>query len=771
MFRPFFRLFLIISLLVTASCTAPEKMKQSQYLLNKNIVKIDNSSLPLEELEGFIQQKPNDKALGLFRINTWIHNHSSWQWLRTKWGQAPVILDTALVLQSARQIALYMAAKGFFHAKVERQIHYKRRSANAKYIVHSGVPYTLKTITYEPDGEELAAFIFKDTASSLIRRGGNYDAYVFDSERTRITNYLRDNGYYYFNRDFIFFRLDSNLNSRQMNLTIEFRRPKVRDPATGKIHDQDHKRYIINDILFNTEAGYIAQNALVFDTLVRPQYPNDPSRPYHYKYLYQQKLRLSPALLSRQILTKGGEYYQLSNFNTTFSRLSNLPATRVVNISFDPLPYPSASGDGLLNCHIQIGQSTSQVFSVETEGTNTGGFLGIGGNIVYRNRNLLRGAEVLTIKIKGALEMQKTIGDPKNVLLGFNTVETGIEARLEIPRLLAPEVSREFSKFAIPRTTLTTGLNYQQRPDYTRYIANASFGYEWRESQTRTHLLIPVELNSVRIFRSDEFTRWLNSLTDKRLINQYTDHLVPLLRYSYVFNNQPLRKNRDFIFFRAGIESSGAMVSLFDGLFKAPKDAQGYYTLFNIRYAQFAKAEADLRYYKTLGPKSNLVFRTTLGLGKPYGNSGVLPVEKGFYAGGANGMRGWALRSLGPGRFSDPQNEFDRMGEMWMETNIEYRFPIYNWFYGALFADAGNIWMLRKNPDLPGGEFIFSDLPYAIGIDSGVGIRLDLSFFILRVDGAIRLKDPALDTGRQWTDFSSLKIRDITWNFGIGYPF
>ncbi|MDP2424090.1 MAG: BamA/TamA family outer membrane protein, partial [Bacteroidales bacterium] len=444
---------------------------------------------------------------------------------------------------------------------------------------------------------------------------------------------------------------------------------------------------------------------------------------------------------------------------------------RFININFEPLSQTSNDGSGLLDCQIQIGRSNTQIFTIEAEGTNTGGFLGMGSNIVYSNLNLFKGGEVFSLKLKGALEMQKTIGEPETFLFGFNTVETGIEARLEVPRLLVPYVSQQIARYTSPRSTLVTGLNYQRRPDYTRYIANVSAGYEWRQTLTRSHIFIPLELNSVRIFRSDEFSRWLEGLTDKRLINQYTDHLVPLLRYVYVFNNQATKKNRDFMFWRAGVESSGGLINLVDRAVEAPRNELGYFTLFGIRYAQFVRIETDFRYYKVINPKNNIVFRVAAGIGKPYGNSNVLPVEKGFYAGGANGMRGWDIRSLGPGRLNDPENAFDKMGEMWLENNIEYRFPIYSWLNGAVFADAGNIWMLKESIDLPGGSFKVSEIGDHIAVDGGLGIRFDLSFFILRIDGAVKLKNPALELGNQWLSLSDFGIRNITWNFGIGYPF
>ncbi len=766
-----FNLLLIVVVLFGYSCVSPRQAARQGYLLNKNIVKTDNHKLSLDEINGFIQQKPNKKALGVFRLSTFIYEHSDWNWLKKKVGSAPVILEPAMAEHSKHQLNQYLAAKGYFHAQVESEIRYYKKKADVTYRITSGKPYTIRNINYLFVSDELKETIFADTANSFIKPSINYDAYLFDEERTRITDYLRNQGYFFFTRDYVLFKVDSNLNCRKMDVDIEIQNPRMREQTTGNLIYQKHIRYKINNITFHTDSKAKDNDTPTPDTLVLLQYPGDPSQPYQFRYIFYDKLRLSPQLLNRQIFTKGGELYRSDNFNLTYSRLSNLGITKFVTINFEPAIQSLPSDYGLLDCQISIGRSNTQIYTIETEATNTGGLLGIGGNLVYANRNLFRGGEVFSLKLKGALEMQKTIGDAENFLFGFNTLETGIEARLEIPRLLAPYASQQFSRYSSPRTTFSSGLNYQNRPDYRRYIANLSFGYEWRGTPTRSHLLIPVELNSVRIFTSADFKRWLDGLSDKRLINQYTDHLVPLMRYVYIFNNQAFRKNKDFMFLRVGIESSGGLLSLIDRSVGAPKNEMDYYTLLGIRYAQFLRLESDYRYYKVLNPRNNIVFRIAAGIGSPYGNSDVLPVEKGFYAGGANGMRGWEIRSLGPGRFSDPGNNFEKMGELWLESNIEYRFPMYSWLNGAVFADAGNIWLLNDNADMPNAILKVSEFGNHIAIDGGLGIRFDLSFFILRVDGAVKLKNPALMPGNQWLKISELGIRKVVWNFGIGYPF
>lgn len=769
--RSILLLVILAVLMGLSSCVSSKKAKREGLILDRNKITTDNKTLNLEELEGFIHQKPNRKVLGLIRLNTFFYERFKPKWIRESLGKPPVILDTVIVDKSMREMKLYLAAKGYFHAEVDRDIKRKKKSARVNYIIHAGQPYTLRNVEYSIKDEQLASFVLKDGENSLIKTGINYDAYLLDEERYRVTNFLRNNGYYFFNRDYISYKVDSNLMSRQMDLIVEFQQPRVRDQETGQNVEKPHLRYRINDITVNTDFKIMLDNYTPYDTLVVPQWIRDPSLPYKYYFLFQDQLRITPPTIDRFIFTRGGRFYRLDDANLTYNRLSNLSITRFVNMNFIPSGEITPEGHGLLNGFIDIGRSPAQIFSIEAEGTNTGGFLGMGSNFVYTSRNLLRGGETFTIKLKGGLEMQRSFGESTPFFLGFNTVESGIEARLVLPKLLLPGRQQKYTRHAAPTSAFTTGLNFQRRPDYTRYILNFSFGYEWRETITKSHVFIPVELNSVRIYRSEEFSQWLNNLNDRRLIYQYTNHLVPLARYIFTYNNQPRRKNRDFIYFRGNVESSGNLINLADILLGQPKTTDGFYTKLGIRYAQFLRGETDFRYYKFLNLKSNVVFRIAGGVGVPVGNSNVLPVEKGFYAGGANGIRGWEIRSLGPGTFSDPENSFDKMGEIWMESNLEYRFPIYSYLNGALYADAGNIWMLRENLDFPGGRFDVSSFHDQIALSAGFGFRVDLSFFIFRIDSGLKLRDPASEPGNRWVDLTRTRLRDIAWNFGIGYPF
>jgi outer membrane protein assembly factor BamA len=276
----------------------------------------------------------------------------------------------------------------------------------------------------------------------------------------------------------------------------------------------------------------------------------------------------------------------------------------------------------------------------------------------------------------------------------------------------------------------------------------------------------------VRIFPSSEFTDYLNSLKDPRYKYQYTDHLIMALKYSLIFSNQGQRHQKHFEYFRLNMETSGNSLNLYSKYIDNTRNANGDYTLFNIRYAQYLISDFDFRYYNAINPRNLIVIRAAAGLGYAYGNSKSLPFEKGFYSGGANGMRGWRIRSLGPGAFRDTSDaNFDKMGDILLEGNMEYRFPIYRFLKGAFFADAGNIWTLNTNSDFPDGKFSSSTFINQIAMDAGFGIRLDFSYFIFRIDGAIPIRSPSLPQEDRWIKVPAMQIGDIIWNFAIGYPF
>ncbi len=781
---------LFAAVFILYSCSTTKPLEENQYLLINNKIKIESHKrfIDGESLRGYIIQKPNKKLFGLFRFKLWAYQKTSKgknskfnRWVKNTIGEKPVIFDSIATRTSAGELSLYLKNLGFFDARIHYDYKYfknKKKKVQAIYNVQPGKPYRIRNIKYMIRDERLASYVFADTSFSLLKRGRLFNVYKMDDERDRITKNLNNNGFYRFTKEYILFEIDSALNSHQVDINLVIENVSVPDPENpGKFLSRNHKRYFIKDVTIYPDFTPGDSKKTPFDTLVEEVHQVRKTRePNIYYILHKAPLKISPGVLAQSIFIEDGEPFNLKDVQQTYRRFSSLPVFNYTSIQFDETEkdsLPNPYGNKSLKAKINLSRAPLQSYSIEVEGTNSGGDLGVGANFTYQNKNIFRGGEVFTLKLKGGLEAQKIIGksgDESQEFIFFNTYEYGIEANINFPKFLIPIKQERFPKYFKPKTTFNTGFNQQNRPQYRRYIANVSFGYNWNESEYKKHFLFPADINLVKVFPTDEFQNEINELEDDRLRNQYTDHLIMALRYSFVFNNQDIRKLKDFIYFRSNIETSGNLLNLIDRVIDAPKDPFGNYTLFNIRYAQYVRTDFDFRYYWIFGQNNSLVFRTIFGIGIPYSNTSVLPFEKGFYLGGANGMRGWRFRSLGPGAYPITDDNLDKSGDIQIEGNIEYRFDIYKFFKGALFIDAGNVYLLKSNETFPGGEFRFDSFLDQLGIDAGYGFRFDFNFFIFRIDPAVKLKDPSYPKGERWV-IKDLQLKNIIWNFGIGYPF
>ncbi len=778
---------LIFTGIIFLSCNPTRTLTEGEFLVNNNSIEIDNNKVSKEDVSSYIKQKPNRRILIFFRFHLGVYNisHSKKEHKLLKWlgvykmgdiiGEPPVILDTLLTNKSVKQIKLYLNSKGYFNSIVNKEIHYKKKKANLKYIAHTSRPYIIKELKYSIKDDLVRSCVYGDTSNSLIIIGNNYDTDVLQSERERITTNLKNDGFYYFTKEFITYNIDSAFGNHQLEITLEVRNPLIKsNEYSDSLISVSHKRYRINDI--NIYPDY---SSLELDSARYKKYSffaaqrKKSSLPTVYNFLFKDTLKIKPKTITQSILFKRGDYYKMKDAEQTNNRLIDLKMFKFVNIEFLESKHDTSNKQNLLDCKIQMTRTPVQSVSVETEATNSAGNLGVGGNLIYQNKNVFRGAEIFKFNITGAMEIQKILGEKNNETglqqyLPFNTIETGAEAGIDIPKFLIPVKQERFSKYFNPKTTITAGLNYQKRPDYTRYIINVSYGYNWKESQYQRLMFYPADINSVKIYPSDQFKNTISLINDPKIINSYNDHMTFAGKFNYIFSNQQLNMNKDFSYFRGNFESSGLILRGINKALNNYKFADGSYTVFYIKYAQYIKADADYRHYFIFNEFNKLVFRAICGYGQAYGNSTVLPFEKSFFAGGANSIRAWSIYSLGPGSFSST-NTLNRTGDIDIEGNMEYRFPIYSYLKGALFMDAGNIWLNKKNDKMTGGEFQFDRFYKEFAVAFGFGARFDFSYFILRLDAAVPARDPSNPDNRWVLDHD--KFSDIHLNLGIGYPF
>lgn len=783
-------LFVFIFGIIAVSCSPTRKLSLNQKLLVRQEVAIDNKNINQEEVENLIIQKPNQRFLGIWHLNLWVQQHTSQgeqtrfkKWLRRSAGRPPAIFNASDLKQSEANIQSYMYGKGYFKAIVESSVHTEGNTVSVNWDIVTDTPWLIRNYNVVAEDSIIGNLVKHSLNSTLIKTGRPYDVATLQLERDRVTTFLRNEGYFAFSNDYVVFEVDSSLRSRQMDVYINIRNPRrlIGFSDNQEIYGKDrHKKYYIDNVWvypqYSTLRSIQARSESKPDTVHwYIPIPGDSTGVNRLSFIYNEKSRIRTSTLIESISIKQGDRYNLRHAENTYQSLSALPIYRSININYTPSERKMTGEDtatvGLLDCAIQMSKNNVMAFSVEADGTNSGGDLGVSGNFSFLNRNIFRGGELLNVKLRGALEMQQTLGDPEqNKVLLFNTVEVGADVSVIFPRFLAPFKSYSLPRYLRPQTSLTSGFNLQFRPDYRRYITNIGFGYRWKTNSRITHYFTPIEVNSVRIFPTAEFEAKLEKYNE-RLKNQYTNHFITSLKYSFIYNNQQYDKVHDYYFFRADLESAGNALYLIDNIVGAPRDADGNFTLFNIRYAQYLRANFDFRYFKMFDQNNMLAVRGLIGIGKPYGNAVALPFEKGFYAGGANGMRGWNLKNLGPGSFSDPNGEFtERMGDLQLESNIEFRFPMYAFVKGALFVDAGNIWLLSDIPAYNGGKFKTSTFVSEFAMDAGLGFRFDFTFFVFRIDAALPVRNPAKPAGERWV-VSKSRMADILWNFGIGYPF
>lgn len=780
-YRPALFLFLA-ALLFLGACNVTKNLSDGEYLLTKNKIEINTKKISKDALAGYYQQEPNKKFLGIFRPGISLYNWGTKgkdtkfkKWLRNKIGSAPVILDTGMVAIGLKQMGLYLNNIGYFNSTLTDTITYKNKKAKVYYRIETTRPYTIRDFTYAITDTALASFVYLDSSKCLVKHNTNYNAYTLDSERSRITTALINQGFYRFNSSYIVFQVDSALNTHQMDIKVEILNPVVPSlTGFGNVQESMHPRYKVNRVYVFPQFDYQSKETVVYDTVVKTyETPYKGKKSITYYFLYRDKFKLRQRTIAQNILIEPDSWYNTTDIDKTYARLSGLQNFKFINIDFEDAAAEHDTTDlwpFQLDSHIKLARSSAQSLSWSTDGTNSAGALGVAGNIGYMNRNIFHGAQILKITLSASTQMQA--GGGQGGL--FNTIEFGANASITFPQFLIPIRQEKLPKSFKPKTTLSLGYNFQQKqdPDYIRHIANTSYGYTWIQNATLSHTLNPIEVLLVKVFPSPEFTAKLDSLQDKRFKNQYTDHMIPELKYSMTFSNQNVKKHRDFFYIRSNLEIAGNLLYGINSLFNSPKNANGQFRLFGIQYSQFVRPDIDFRFYNQFGKGYSIVYRFYGGIGIAYGNSKVLPFEKAFMAGGANDMRGWRMGDLGPGSFHNDivSQNFGQLGDMQLQFQIEYRFPIYSFFKGALFTDIGNVWLLNPSPDLPGGTFYFDSFGWQMGVDVGIGLRFDFDFFIFRLDPALPIRVPSKPGSNKWY-FSKLQLKDIVWNFGIGYPF
>lgn len=764
-------LLFLLACLVWAACSSTKSLKPGQILYTGAEVKInpdssgkiDNEKQVKTDLEAKTRPRPNKSILGI-KYKLGIYNLAGEpkkpkgfrNWLRRQ-GEPPVLLNDVKLKYNNDVLSSYLISEGYLQATVTGDTVIKEKKGKAIYTAVTGQRYKINKINFPPDTGVLTKIINANKDKTLLKVGDYYDIDTYKNERIRIDNDLKENGYFYFSPDYLIMQVDSTIGKNLVNVSV-----KVKDIAP----DAGLKPYTIKNI--NIYPNYSLRRDSTLRKLKPLQY-NDFN-------IYDDRNTFKPRLFDRLVFFQKGEPYNRKDHNQSLNRMVNVGAFQDVRAEF--LPVDSFKNNQLdLNIYLTPLKKNSLTFSVV--GTSkSNNFVGSEVKVTQTTRNLFRNAEQLDLSVSGGFETQT-----KGTSLGKNSLSLTAEGKLTFPRFIVPFYKPNSTNAFIPKTIAS--LSYQmlnRGSEYTLHAFKGQYGYNFKENLYKEHNFNPISISYVSTsFPSDSVERKIyeqNPLLRTTLESQF----IIGSNYNFTYTNQMEDSRRNNTYFFGGLETGGNVWGLF-----TPKDENGQRSIFNRPLTQFIRAEADLRdYYKIT---RNLIWanRLNLGYGYAYGNSTSLPFVKQFFAGGSNDIRAFPARTLGPGTYKVPDDAIfaDQGGDIKLMLNSELRFKIVSVLYGALFVDAGNIWLRKEDLGEPGkpetarlgSGFKLKNAFNELAVGTGAGLRVDVSIFVVRLDVAFPLRKPYLPEGQRWV-FDDIAFGNKDWrkqnlifNIGIGYPF
>ena len=765
------RIGLYICICITmclCSCSVNKFIPENHYLLDEVNIESDNKDVKPDLFNSYLRQIPNAKWFNLVKVPMRIYcisGQDSTKWINRFFrgiGDAPEIYDEQTAVKTQTEIEKAVRNMGYMRGSVRMTTEIKKKRLKLNYFIESGRPYTVRHIAYDINDLQINEIIENDSAQSLLHEGMVFDVSTLDNERQRITRLLQNNGYYKFNKDFLVYQADTVRNTYAIDLTMKllpFQQRKEDAPTK-------HQQFKIRDVNFLTSENVSSSsNVEEHDSI-------------HYRglniYFKGKSPDLRPKVLSTFNYIRPQSLYNEQDVQNTYTSMGRLRTLKYTNIRFTEVEHNDST---MLDANIHLTKTKPPSFSFEIEGTNSAGDLGAAASLTYQPRNLFKGSESFAIKFRGAYESITGLED------GYdrdNYKEWGVESSLNFPEFKFPFLSSEFKRKI--RATSEVGLkfNSQLRPEFTRTLASASWSYRWTDRSRSQHRFDLLDINYIYVpWKSAIFKSYLENLTDRNsiLIKSYEDQLIVRMGYSFTYNSNnnaqnAARKNSYSV--RFNIEESGNLLYMASKIFnREPKDDKGF-VIANIPFAQYIKGDIDYAQHFKIDNRNSLVFHVGVGVAYPYGNSQVIPFEKRYFSGGPNSVRGWSVRSLGPGSYRGTEgsiNYINHTGDIKLDINLEYRTHLFWKFNGAAFIDAGNIWNIDHYEGQEEGTFRFNTFYKQIAVAYGIGLRMDLDYLILRFDGGMKAINP-MKSGRDKYPFTRPKMsRDFAFHFAVGYPF
>ena len=767
--KGFHYVVVILILCGLASCSSTKYVPEGSYLLDNVRIRTDNKEVKPSDLSLYVRQTPNAKWFSLIKTQLYVYNWSgrdSTRWINRmlrKIGDAPVIYQEDETQRTCEEMTKAVQNMGYMGARVEAQLNKRKKKVSITYRVRTGKPYIIRSIRYDIQDDSIQAYLQQDSSRTYLREGMYLDVNQLDAERQRITQHLLRHGYYKFNKDFITYTADTVRNTYQVDLTLHLAPFQMR----GDEQKHPHQQYKVGKVSFITDYNVLQSSSVANIDI------NDSIHYKGYPIYYKDKLYLHPKVLTNNLRIRPGELYDENDVQRTYSNFSRLQALKYTNIRFLEDPKDSTR----LNAYVMLTKSKHQSVSFEVEGTNSAGDLGAAASVSFQHRNLFKGSEAFTLKLRGAYE---AISPQNSGYDHDNYTELGAEATINFPQFMFPFLSTNFKHKVRATTEFGLQYNYQMRPEFTRIVASGSWSYRWGLQRQRVqHRLDVLDINYLYMPWIDPSFReqFLEQEQNEILRYNYEDRFIVRTGYNYTYNSagQALMNNTPIgnsYSIRINVESAGNLLYGLAKLVKMRKNTDGEYTLLNIPFAQYVKGDFDFAKNIVIDNRNSLAFHVGAGIAIPYGNADVVPFEKRYFSGGANSVRGWSVRDLGPGAFPGDGNWLNQSGDSKLDAGIEYRTRLFSKFRGAVFVDAGNIWTLRNYESQPGGQFKFNQFYKQIAVAYGLGLRLDLDFFVLRFDGGMKAINPVYESGKErypiiHPDFG----RDFAFHFAVGYPF
>lgn len=749
-----------------AACSVTRHLEEDELLLNHSKIEgVEDKGLQAGLRENMLYRS-NKKILNIypFYLQAWNFGRDGRDtnrirvFVRDKIGEKPVLLDSAKLTSNIKQLELYLFNNGYFNAKVDYKVRTRRKKAFVSYQVDLNLPYRIADIEYRVYDRDLYKLLMEDTAKVRFHPGEIVNTEKMSEERDRIASYIRDRGYFLFDKQYISFGVDSNQGNHTINMSIE-----VKNPGLYKRHQIYNFDQVYLDIAY---PYYLVGKDDSTFTEIDGINVRTRGMPIS-KQIFAEYVKIRPGDLysDKMVLSVYNRLYGLQVFSAL--RLEMVPdtANQLLDMVVILTPDPSMRF-GFEPQVITSDQSSSAVASNQR-------IWGLSGQVLFRHKNLFGGAELFDVTYSGATEFQYT---NKKFLL--SNIQQSLSNSLVIPKFLwihdwkwLQEKGKAMN-WKAPSTTFNLTFSYQYNPDFVQRTSLVNFSYAVGGG-FNFFRLVPLEWNLNQVTIMSDFLKNLTPGDRVLLSSLLNPNFIPSSRFEWYYEDKGLSLTGNYHKFRLNVETAGNLFYTGFVVSGTPKPSDGIYKVLNTNLFQFAKGDFDLRYYMNANSDIVLAYRLHTGLAFPYGNSRVVPFDKRFFIGGANSLRGWAPRSVGPGTYTTTNvNQIDRSGEVVIEGAAEVRFRVVRGFLeGALFVDGGNIWNVYSDNSLPGAEInwlFFNQFAF----NAGIGARFDFDFFLVRLDMGAQLRDPsyARNGGIVLQDFNYLNRR-LTFNFGIGYPF